>query len=411
MGQKELSYLNEELTITLMKVPTYSKQEDRIKEYIKDFAIEYKIKWEEDTKGNIYLTKGESIIFPCITAHMDSVQNKHIPYIIKNEEIPVKITTVKYKNDESGKTYTKLAGENMGLGCDDKCGIAIALSMILKCDILKCAFFVEEEIGSLGSSKLSFSFFENVGYCIGYDSPDLNRAAHSCSGEQLFTKDFHETQLKDICKKWGVEKFYSEPNTDVCNIRKYIPIQCMNFGSGYYNQHSDVEYCLLEEMDNACGMGIDLVQSLGYKTYEFPCIDDTIPWSQKNYNSEEKTYLRTLGDDDYKLKYEQYYKQNKNNFHNPYNDAYGYGDDDDYSDLYGMYHQGSEFNSQNGDENVFSIEAINFVISAYQDHIDEQKRKVRLKCEELGIDYKDTFGDIFEEPFPIEIDQDSILPF
>lgn len=255
-------YLNYGLTLDLMRIPTMPLCEDRVRDFIIGFVKDRDgITYHVDSTGNIYLTKGTSDWYPCLTAHMDSVQ-EHDTYIRDGLDLPVGVAEV------NGKTRL-YCPDNVGLGCDDKCGIAISLSIMDKVDVLKCAFFVCEEMGCVGSLHLDKGFFDNVGYVIGFDSPLLNRAAHTCVSTQLFSSSFHRDHLRETCEKWGVRNFYREPFTDVMMIKKNVNVQCVNFGSGYYRMHSPDEYCVVEDMDNACGMGIDLINKLGNVRYEF----------------------------------------------------------------------------------------------------------------------------------------------
>ena len=257
-------YVDGKFAYKLMKVPTVSKMEQRIKYFIIEWAYKNKIHTEYDNFGNLYLTKGkieDNEYYPCVTAHLDTVQIRHIPFIQNNSELDVKIKRAHGK--------TKFYHPNYGLGGDDKCGILICLSLLEKIDKLKVAFFVQEEVGTVGSQRLNTKWFDNVGYVIGYDSPDRNRAAYACKGNRLFSQDFFENYIKEVCEKNGVTNFYSEPNTDVRVIREKVDVQCMNFGSGYYKAHTKDEYILLEDVDAACKLGYELINHLGLSKYYF----------------------------------------------------------------------------------------------------------------------------------------------
>jgi hypothetical protein len=83
--------------------------------------------------------------------------------------------------------------------------VYISLQLVSKFDKIKAAFFVEEEIGMQGSKELDKDFFNDVAYVIGWDSPDLIRAAWKCSGTQLFTADFYKNHLREVVKRWGMK--------------------------------------------------------------------------------------------------------------------------------------------------------------------------------------------------------------
>ena len=215
-----LTHLDKKFVYELMSVPTVSSEEYRMVTFIILWARRNKIHYEFDEYGNIYLTKGtvnEGEYYPCVTAHLDSVQNKHKLYAQAGQPLDVKTRITVSKKHE-------IYVDGMGIGGDDKAGVLIGLSMFNHCEQLKAAFFLEEEIGCKGSKQLNKEWFKNVGYVIGYDSPDLNRAAWACSGVKLFSADFFKTHMKDICAKHGLTKFFSEPFTDVKEIREQTQI-------------------------------------------------------------------------------------------------------------------------------------------------------------------------------------------
>lgn len=260
-----LIYLDKDTTLECMSIPTHSGLEYRMVVFVMLWARRNGIKYEFDSNGNIYLTKGvlgEGEYYPCVTSHLDTVQTKHDPYIYAG--VPLELLVEK---DKSGNHVLSVLGGDIGIGADDKSGIAICLNMFAYHDKLKACFFLDEERGCCGSKKLWKEWFEDVGYVIGYDSPDLFRAAWSCSGTKLFSYKFYEKYMKEVCDKWGLVEgcFFSEPYTDVKEIREQTEIICMNFGNGGYNAHNigGTEFCVLEDMDHALGMGVDLINFIG----------------------------------------------------------------------------------------------------------------------------------------------------
>lgn len=181
-----LDYLDADFIFDVLSVPTVSGAEYRMITFIMMWARENNIKYEFDTYGNIYLTKGELAegeFYPCVTSHLDTVQSQQEAYA--QFGMPLKIE--ERINTKGGhELYVK----GMGIGADDKAGVLISLSLFKYADKLKACFFLEEERGCCGSKKLNKAWFENVGYVIGWDSPERNRAAYACSGELLFSKAF-----------------------------------------------------------------------------------------------------------------------------------------------------------------------------------------------------------------------------
>lgn len=413
-----LKKLDRNLAFDLMSVPTYSGYEFRMVSFITLWAVKNNISYEFDNYGNLYLTKGEleeGEFYPCVTAHLDSVQSAHKPYILEGSLIPIIESTTK-----EGKT--SWTSDGMGLGGDDKCGLLISLSLFEHVNKLKAAFFLEEETGCRGSSQLNVSFFDNVGYVMGFDSPDTNRNAWSCSGKQLFSKDFYQNHMKEVCDKHGRTLFQSEPYTDVKEIREKVDLICMNFGSGYYNAHANNEYVVLEDIDDTIEFSLDLINSLGRVRYSLEkglssYSSNNLKWnyetkkyeskSDSSYdNKEDIEFLKTLGDNRYYTSNRgsnsyyggSYYGNYSNNY---YGRMYGY-DDDDYDDDYGYgygYH-GSKFQKEDkkSDDNLLTDEVvIKYVMDKYDERWENAKEEVKKKCELLGIDYETEMSYIFDE--------------
>lgn len=364
-----LTHVDKDFAYDLFSVPSCSGYEYRMVTFIMIWAKRHGIKYEFDTYGNLYLTKGEvkeGEYYPCVTAHLDTVQTKQKPYVLSGIRLDIETRVVKDKHE----LYCK----GFGLGGDDKCGLLIGLSMFNHVDVLKAAFFLEEETGCKGSSNMNVEWFNNVGYVMGFDSPDLNRAAWSCSGTKLFSADFYKNHMQEICTKHGLTKFYSEPFTDVKQIREKTDITCMNFGSGYYNAHCDTEYVVLEEIDTACRMGHDLIKHLGLKKY--PLAKDSVKtYSQGWYgsaNDEDSKFLATLGDNS------RYTRST-------------------YSNGVSSVSNGTYKSQAAKKSNDVSFETLKYIINRYEEYNEMIKKEVEEKCKEQGIDFESVFGQIFDK--------------
>lgn len=287
MGQ--LKYLDYDLASDVFSIPTVSFHEQQMISFIKKHCLEENIECKEDDFGNLYITKGilnEDEYYPCITAHLDTVHKKCISLIQDSKPVNFLLTTTKDKEDTVFHIVTS-SMYGYGIGGDDKCGVIIALHLLKMLPKLKIVFFSCEEIGCIGSKNMDSTFLNDVGYCIGFDSPEKNRAAHTCMNTVLFTPSFHK-QIKDVCDNNGYTVFLSEPFTDIMYIREFATIQCVNFGSGYYNAHTDKEYVILEHVDDAIKLGKELIDKLQYKVYEFDKIEAE--------TDETLDYLHDLGD-------------------------------------------------------------------------------------------------------------------
>ena len=380
-----LTHLDEKFVYELMSVPTSSSNEYRLVTFIILWARRNNIHYEFDDYGNVYLTKGEikeGEYYPCVTAHLDSVQSKQKTYAQAGQPLQVKtrISTINKKHE--------IYVDGMGIGGDDKAGVLIGLSMFSHLDTLKACFFLEEEIGCKGSAKLNKEWFKNVGYVMGFDSPDLNRAAYACSGVKLFSANFFKTYMQDICKKHGLTKFQSEPFTDVKEIREQTGIMCMNFGSGYYNAHSEREYCVIEDMDTACRMGVELIEFIGLTRHELQHSSGWIKGQDGVYrkvvtDDEDEKFFRTLSGVQYGY--------------------YGYGTQGSYN--YGTTSKASgtttptttttkTTETAKDDKNKVNIETLKYVTERYEEHIEDVKVRIQKVCEANNIDFA-----LFENEF------------
>ena len=374
----DLKFIKESLAYDIMSTPTVSSHEYRLITYIILWARRNDIKYEFDEYGNIYLTKGqlnEGEFYPCVTSHLDTVQSEQLVWA--QVGLPLEIKT---KVNVNGKHEWHVEG--MGIGADCKSGVVIALSLFDHFDKIKACFFREEEIGCKGSNNLVKEWFDNVGYVIGWDSPELNRAAWSCSGVQLFDKKFFTEEIQEICKEHGLTKFNAEPFTDVKIIREKTDIICMNFGNGGYNAHMPSEYCVVEEMDHACGMGIDIIKKLGTKQYLLKSKDSYGYYETKEDGT--RVWVRNTDTD----------------FFRELSGIKTYGNYGGYN--YGSYNTTKPTTTPNtssttkkDDANNVKIETLEYVSEIYETRIQDIKSQVENKCAELGISF-DEFKQIFD---------------
>lgn len=248
----------------ILSIPSYTGNEQLVREYIVNFGFQNNLMVHVDYVGNIFLIKGnlsDSEYYPCIAAHIDTVYKHHIPMIENNERLIILESTIPNTMDNSIKTI--LYAEDTGVGGDDKCGIVICLELMLKCDKLIAAFFVEEEYGCKGSRNADKTVLDKVGYFIEFDAPSDNWCSEYCAGIKLYNDEMFEI-VKPILDKYSVDNFSNDPYTDVAVLRLQFDVCCLNLFAGYYNQHSNKrEFIFLEDVEKAIDMGVDLLTTLG----------------------------------------------------------------------------------------------------------------------------------------------------
>jgi putative aminopeptidase FrvX len=249
----------------VLSLPSISGNESVVRDYIINFAEVNGIDHYVDNKGNLYLTKGmlDSIdgYFPCVVSHMDTVHRTHKSLIESNQRLIIK------ESMEGALTaYHPETEYQTGIGGDDKCGVYVCLELFKKFDKLKGAFFVEEEIGMLGSKESDDNFFSNVGYAIQFDAPSSNWITEVCFGVKLFDEEF-KNQIKETLNESGYSKFSNDPFTDVNQLATKYDFSCLNLGCGYYRQHTDSEYVVISEVIDSVNAGEKLISKLGNVKY------------------------------------------------------------------------------------------------------------------------------------------------
>jgi hypothetical protein len=190
--------------------------------------------------------------------------------------------------------------EQTGIGGDDKCGVYVCLEMFERFDVLKGAFFVEEEIGMLGSKQADDKFFENVGYAIQFDAPSSNWISEVCSGVKLFDEDFKK-EIKGTLNECGYTKFSVDPFTDVNQLASKYDFNCLNLGCGYYRQHTTSEYVVVEEVSDSIKAGYELITKLGMEKYVHKKMEKKTLVNESNYS-----YLSYNDSEDYDFESDEY---------------------------------------------------------------------------------------------------------
>jgi putative aminopeptidase FrvX len=279
-----MNILDEELVFDVLSVPSVTGHEVRMREYLVDYAgNDDTIDVTTDKNGNVYFTKGkldDGEYYPCLTAHMDTVQTWQLPYVIKNTRLDVLKTSL-------GPDITIAHCDGNGIGADDKCGIAIILCLFKRLEKAKACFFVEEETGCYGSAEADMKWLSDVGYCISFDSPMFNRACWKSGGVKLFDGAFYKERLDEICTRHGMVNFREEAYTDIKNLRRKTGTACVVLGTGYINQHTNTEVCVLEDMEKSAALGLELIESLGTRRY--PIAEGTL-----DEEMEDNKFLKTL---------------------------------------------------------------------------------------------------------------------
>lgn len=225
-----------ELLIQLYKVHSPSGREKKMRKFIKDYIKRNipEVELTYDNVGNIYARKGVSDTYPCVVSHIDQVQEKH------GHDFRV------YGVDGKLFGFSPREMEMRGLGADDKNGIWVCLRVLAQYNVMKCAFFVQEEVGCVGSSSANMDFFSDCRYVLQCDRKNGGDLITSVWGD-LCSKEF----LGDIGYADFGYKETSGLSTDVATLKENgLKVSCVNISCGYYKPHTSEEYTVIKELDN-----------------------------------------------------------------------------------------------------------------------------------------------------------------
>lgn len=285
-----------ELLKDLYRISSPSGEESAMTEFVVKKLQEAGAECRVDESGNVYAVKGEADTYPCIVSHLDEVHRAHEPG-----------HSVLTLDDYLIFGYNVSSKETEGIGADDKNGIWVCLRAMQEYDVMKCAFFVGEEVGCVGSSKADMAFFDNVRYVLQCDRRGGHDFIIDAAGVELCSDEFIQAV--------GMEEFcYHEEFgcvTDVMTLKQNgLKVSACNLSCGYYNPHTDSEATDFN----------DLSRCLDFVRHIIETCTDVYPHEHKP-KVKKNSFL--TGWDDWKLS----------------NDRYSYRYDDEYIEAYAEMEQ------------------------------------------------------------------------
>ncbi len=223
----------------LYQINSYSGSEDEIRRFVLQQVADLPLQFIQDSFGNVFITKGVSKSYPCVSAHFDEV---HQPCMRNIQELDGIIFAINEK------------GERVGIGADDKNGIWLALELLKSLDVLKVALFVQEEKSTYegyrhGSDDCDLTFFNNVKFVLQCDRKGAGDLVTYCTKKEIRLCD------DDFVPKWILQKYGYAPVeggvTDVVHLKgRGLHIPCCNISCGFYNAHQPEEYTNVAELLN-----------------------------------------------------------------------------------------------------------------------------------------------------------------
>jgi tripeptide aminopeptidase len=204
--------------------------------------------------GNIYIIKGDSDLYPCIVAHMDSVH-----------EIGEDLTVIQVKDNLTG--FNAVTMQQSGIGGDDKVGVFIALECLKKFDEIKIVFFRDEETGCEGSYNALIDFFDDCSFVLQCDRRGNEDFIINASGTDLSSKSFQDAVIEIL--PFYDYKFNNGMMTDVMALKQSgLNISAANISCGYYNPHSSDEFVNIPDVKNCLALVFDIIENCSFIQYK-----------------------------------------------------------------------------------------------------------------------------------------------
>lgn len=248
--------MNTKLLYSLLSIESESHDSSEMEAFILAYARRRRWDIATDHLGNIYLTKGQADVFPCIVAHMDTVHS------ITGESI----TPVTIDGKVTGMHASTM--QQTGIGGDDKCGIFAALETMGKLPACKVALFVDEEVGCLGSSAADMTFFSDCAFVLQADRRGSSDFVTSIGGRPMSSIEWQKA-IKPLLNAHGY-KPSTGAMTDVEALRDNgLGVCAANLSAGYHNPHQDTEYIVLSELDNVTKLILAICRTHSAKRWPY----------------------------------------------------------------------------------------------------------------------------------------------
>ncbi|MDR2510898.1 MAG: aminoacyl-histidine dipeptidase [Bacteroidales bacterium] len=164
----------------ILAIPRPSKKEEKIREYLIDFAKKHGLEHKTDATGNILITKNatkgyENKPIVVLQSHIDIVCEKNADKVFDFEKDGI----------EAEIKDGWLVAKGTTLGGDNGIGVAMELALLASEDIehgkIECLFTVDEETGLTGAFGLEPGFFTGK-ILLNLDSEDDGQFFMGCAG-------------------------------------------------------------------------------------------------------------------------------------------------------------------------------------------------------------------------------------
>jgi hypothetical protein len=223
----------------LVRIYSPSGQELPVVEYSKNLLLKSGFEVVVDEFKNVIASRGKYAPedkLVCINAHTDTVQKK-------GDEGVQFLVFYDWVRDAFHSNNRAM------IGGDDKCGIAVALTLAAYTDLpMKIVLTSGEEVGSIGAESMDRKHFDDVEFTFTVDRMHGGDLISEYCGLTLAPDTFVKRFIA-MSESIGVNyKDTSGSIADAYVFAQYAP--AVNLSSGYYNPHSNSDYILVKETYN-----------------------------------------------------------------------------------------------------------------------------------------------------------------
>ena len=195
--------------------------------------------YKEDGLGNFFIQIGDSTTM--FTCHLDTADRSQsqVRHIINGNIIKTDGTSI--------------------LGADDKAGMTVMLYMIENKVPGLYYFFIGEERGCVGSSRLSRTWLESdfskiIKKCVSFDRRDVDSVITEQFSGVCCSLGFAKELSNRLNRVESTFKYSPDPTgiyTDSAQFTDLIP-ECTNISVGYYNEHTTHEQQDILHLEKLC---------------------------------------------------------------------------------------------------------------------------------------------------------------
>lgn len=227
---------------------------------------------EEDAKGNLLFdnrprNKRDTPV-PTIVAHLDQVHDyaRGFNLVLLGSKSDKIVAYDRHKR-------------RVGTGGDDKCGIYVAVKMLMSNVPCRAIFTQDEEIGCIGAREVHPSWGNLSSILLQADRRGNNDLIFHTNGGRIASQGLIDRVLA-LPECEGMKPEYGSI-TDVGDLCVTFDVAGFNISSGYYNAHQRDEWIILSELEQCFDRVKAIASMVGGEIEPLPEYE---PYTSKKYS-------------------------------------------------------------------------------------------------------------------------------